>query len=122
MNFSEQSFDDDLNIISSYENDSICIKKKKYYGNLLIPAKGSIKEINKNFKDDLSSSLNKIDVNKFDLFIIGYNKNPNDLDWLTEKIKKLGFGYEIMNHNSLYHTHNILIADNRQFYSIIIKS
>jgi hypothetical protein len=49
MNFSEQSFDDDLNIISSYENDSICIKKKKYYGNLLIPAKGSIKEINKNF-------------------------------------------------------------------------
>ena len=90
MNFSEQSFDDDLNIISSYENDSICIKKKKYYGNLLIPAKGLIKEINKNFKDDLSSSLDKINVNKFDLFIIGYNKNPNDLDWLTGKIKKLG--------------------------------
>ena len=45
MNFSEQSFDDGLNIISSYENDSICIKKKKYYGNLLIPAKGSIKAV-----------------------------------------------------------------------------
>ena len=100
MNFSEQSFDDDLNIISSYENDSICIKKKKYYGNLLIPAKGSIKEINKNFKDDLSSSLDKIDVNKFDLFIIGYNKNPNDsqlniteirdfIDWFSKTTTRM---------------------------------
>ena len=74
------------------------------------------------FQYHWNTKLDKIDVNKFDLFIIGYNTNPNDLDWLTEKIKKLGFGYEIMKHNSLYHTHNILIADNRQFYSIIIKS
>ena len=72
----------------------------------------------------------KTTVNSANQGIKSYNRvrypnipeNPNDLYWLTEKIKKLGFGYEIMNHNSLYHTHNILIADNRQFYSIIIKS
>ena len=83
-----------------------------------------IKVINSNtniFDDNILKHLHLVlNTLKFDIVLFGTGKN---LKKIPEKLKKYliekKYNFEIMNTNSAFNTHNILLSENRKLVSII---
>ena len=118
MQFNEQILEKNSNIIKSYTSSSITVIDKKYNYNIIVPPEKSIVKyaINiKNFKKE--SIVEKLD-NNINFVIIALNNTGclNKTPIISE-LNKLGIGAEIMNIGSACSSHNILLAEKRNFLS-----
>ncbi|MEC7886180.1 MAG: MTH938/NDUFAF3 family protein [Pseudomonadota bacterium] len=119
MKFSEQHIDNSLNYIKSYSPKSVTVKNKVYKNNIIIPSKKAIIELNIKFNDFKIDNFPLEVLDEVNLVIIGYNTFSNNKTPLLFQLNEKSIGSEIMNLESTYRTHNILLSEERNFCSII---
>ena len=119
MKFSEQHIDNSLNYIKSYSPKSVTVKNKVYKNNIIIPSKKAIIELNIKFNDFKIDNFPLEVLDEVNLVIIGYNTFSNNKTPLLFQLNEKSTGSEIMNLESTYRTHNILLSEERNFCSII---
>ena len=118
MQFNEQILEKNSNIIKSYTSSSITVIDKKYNYNVIVPPEKSIVKCAINIKSFKKESIveNLDDNINFVIIAINntgcLNKTP-----IISELNKLGIGAEIMNIGSACSSHNILLAEKRNFLS-----
>ena len=106
------------NFISSYGQDYIIIKNKKYFKNLIL--KNSSIDENIENKSLFSKSLVKKHIveifnKKFDFILFGTGEKTDDLPFKTKELLITNkIPYEIMNSISAFKTYNILLSQGRK--------
>ena len=121
MHFEEQILEKNSNIIRSYTNLSITVLEKEYSYNVIVPPVNPV--IKCNIKTDNISKENIIKYlsNEADFVIIALNNTGCfDKTPIILELNKMNVGVEIMSISSACSSHNILLAEQRDFLSFFI--
>jgi len=121
MKFNEQILEKDTNIIKSYTTNSITILDKKYNYNVIVPPNKSVKKCSKNANNITKEFIIEFLADNLNFVIIGIN-NTGTLNKtpIISELNQKNIGVEIMNISSACSSHNILLAEKRNFISIFL--
>ena len=121
MQFNEQILEKNSNVIKSYTSSSVTVVDKKYNYNVIVPPEKSIVKCAVNIKNFKKESIVENLDNNINFVIIALNNTGclNKTPIISE-LNKLNIGAEIMNIGSACSSHNILLAEKRNFLSIFL--
>tara|TARA_X000000368_G_C23024814_1_gene709680 strand:+ start:1613 stop:1984 length:372 start_codon:yes stop_codon:yes gene_type:complete len=121
MKFSEQILENNLNIIKSYSSDHIYIQGKKYNYNVIVPPEKSIIKCNKNITNITKEFILKNLNNNVNFVILALNnteciaKTP-----IISELNQSNIGIELMTISAACSSHNILVAEKRNFITFFL--
>ena len=121
MQFNEQTLEKNSNIIKSYTASSITVVSKKYNYNIIVPPEKSIVKCAINIKNVNKEFIVENLIDNTDFVIIALNNTGclNKTPIISE-LNNLNIGAEIMNIGSACSSHNILLAEKRNFLSLFL--
>ena len=121
MQFNEQILEKNSNIIKSYTSSSVTVVDKKYNYNVIVPPEKSIVKCTINIKNINKESIAEKLTDNTNFVIIALNNTGCfDKTPIISELNGLGIGAEIMNIGSACSSHNILLAEKRNFLSFFL--
>ena len=121
MKFNEQILENNSNIIKSYTSSSVTVLDKEYNYNVIVPPENSIIKCNKNIKSITQDFILKNLTNNANFVILASNNTECiDKTPIISKLNETNIGIEFMTISSGCSSHNILVAEKRDFISFFL--